>query len=68
MDAADNTGKPPGPELAAAPAAEAGTAASTPAGGHPLGSDAVAILATDPEPECPAGGSVLLVWLPRLAH
>jgi len=47
MDAADNTGKPPGPELAAAPAAEAGTAASTPAGGHPLGPDAVAILATE---------------------
>ena len=47
MDAADNTGKPPGPELAAVPAAEAGTAASTPVSDHPLGPDAVAILATE---------------------
>jgi len=47
MDAADNTGKPPGPELAAAPAAEAGTAGSAPVSDHPLGPDAVAILATE---------------------
>jgi hypothetical protein len=47
MDATDNTGKVPGPELAAAPAAEGGTAVSTPVSGHPLGPDAVAILATE---------------------
>lgn len=47
MDATDNTGKAPGPELAAAPAAEGGAAASTPVSGHPLGPDAVAILATE---------------------
>ena len=47
MDATDNTGKAPGPELAAEHAAEAGTAASTPVGDHPLGPDAVAILATE---------------------
>ena len=47
MDATDNTGKAPGPELAAEPTAEAGTAASTPVGDHPLGPDAVAILATE---------------------
>ena len=47
MDATDNTGKAPGPELAAAPAAEGGTAASTPVSDHPLGPEAVAILATE---------------------
>jgi len=47
MDATDNTGKVPGPELAAAPAAEGGTAAPTPVSDHPLGQDAVAILATE---------------------
>ena len=47
MDATDNTGKAPGPELAAAPAAEGGTAPSTSVSGHPLGPDAVAILATE---------------------
>jgi hypothetical protein len=47
MDATDNTGKAPGPELAAAPAAEGGTAASTPVSDHPLGPDTVAILATE---------------------
>jgi hypothetical protein len=47
MDATDNTGKAPGPELAAASGAERGTAASTPASDHPLGPDAVAILATE---------------------
>jgi hypothetical protein len=47
MDATGNTGKAPGPELAAAPAAEGGTAASTPVSDHPLGPDAVAILATE---------------------
>jgi len=47
MDATDNTGKAPGPELASAPAAEGGTVASTPVTDHPLGPDAVAILATE---------------------
>jgi hypothetical protein len=48
MDATDNTGEAPGPELAAAPAAGGGTAAaSTPVSDHPLGPDAVAILATE---------------------
>jgi hypothetical protein len=47
MDASDNSGRTPGPELAAAPAAEGGTAASTPVSDHPLGPDAVAILATE---------------------
>jgi hypothetical protein len=47
MDAAGNTGKAPGPELAAAPAAEGGTAPSASVSGHPLGPDAVAILATE---------------------
>ena len=47
MDATGNTGKAPGPELAAAPAAGGGTAASTPASDHPLGPDAAAILATE---------------------
>ena len=47
MDAAGNAGKPPGPGLAAAPAAGAGAAGSAPAGGHLLGPDAVAILATE---------------------
>jgi hypothetical protein len=47
MDATDNTGKVPGPELAAAPAAEGGTAASASVSDHPLGPDAVAILATE---------------------
>ena len=47
MDATGNTGKAPGPELAAAPAAETGPAASTPVSGHPLGPDAAAILATE---------------------
>jgi hypothetical protein len=47
MDATDNTGKATGPELAAAPAAEGGTAASTSVSGCPLGPDAVAILATE---------------------
>ena len=47
MDAADNSGKVPGPELAAARAAEGGTAASTPVSDHPHGPDAVAILATE---------------------
>jgi hypothetical protein len=47
MDATDDTGKAPGPELAAAPAAGGGTAASAPVGDHPLGPDAVAILATE---------------------
>jgi hypothetical protein len=47
MHATDNTGKTPGAELAAAPAAEGGTAASTPVGDHRLGPDAVAILATE---------------------
>ena len=47
MDATDNTGKAPGPELAAAPAGEGGTAASTSVSDHPLGPDAVAILAVE---------------------
>jgi hypothetical protein len=47
MDATGNTGKAAGPEPAAAPAAEGGTAASTSVSGHPLGPDAVAILATE---------------------
>ena len=47
MDATGNTGKAPGPELAAAPAAETGPAASTPVSGDPLGPDAAAILATE---------------------
>jgi hypothetical protein len=47
MDATDNTGKAPGPELTAAAAAEGGTAASTSVSDHPLGPDAVAILATE---------------------
>ena len=47
MDETDNTGKAPGPELAAAPAAEGGTAASALVSDHPLGPDAVAILATE---------------------
>jgi len=47
MDATDNTGKAPGPALAAARAAEGGATASTPVSNHPLGPDAVAILATE---------------------
>ena len=47
MDATDNTGKALGPELAAAPGAEGGPAVSTPVSDHPLGPDAVAILATE---------------------
>src|SRR5262249_31735024 len=47
MDAADNTGKDPGSELAAAPAAGGGMAAPTPVSDHLLGPDAVAILATE---------------------
>jgi hypothetical protein len=47
MGATDNPGKAPGPELPAAPAAEAGTAASTSVSDHPLGPDAAAILATE---------------------
>jgi hypothetical protein len=47
IDATGNSGEAPGPELAAAPAAEGGTAASTPVSDHPLGPDAVAILATE---------------------
>jgi hypothetical protein len=47
MNATGNTSKVPGPELTAAPAAEGGTAASTPVSDHPLGPDAVAILATE---------------------
>ena len=47
MDVTDNPGKPSGPELAAAPAAEGGPAVSTPVSDHPLGPDAVAILATE---------------------
>jgi len=47
MDATDNTGMALGPELAAARAAEGGTAASIPGSNHPLGPDAVAILATE---------------------
>src|SRR5215470_15864706 len=43
MDATENTGKASGPERAA----EGGTAASPPVSGHPLGPDAVAILATE---------------------
>ena len=46
-DATDDTGMAPGPELAAARAAEEGTAASAPVSDHPLGPDAVAILATE---------------------
>jgi hypothetical protein len=45
MDATDNTGKAPGPGAAAA--AEGGTAAPTSVSDHPLGPDAVAILATE---------------------
>jgi len=47
MDATDNTGRAPGPEPAAAPAAGGGAAASVPVSGHRLGPDAVAILATE---------------------
>jgi hypothetical protein len=47
MDATDNTGKAPAPELAAAPAAEPGAAVPTPVSDHPLGPDAAAILATE---------------------
>jgi hypothetical protein len=47
MHAIDNTGEAPGRELAAGPAAEGGTAASAPVSDHPLGPDAVAILATE---------------------
>jgi hypothetical protein len=47
MDATDDTGKAQRPELAATPAAEGLTAASTPVSDHPLGPDAVAILATE---------------------
>jgi hypothetical protein len=47
MDATDNTSKAPGPALAAARAAGGGAAASAPVSDHPLGPDAVAILATE---------------------
>jgi len=47
MDVTDNPGKPSGPELAAAPAAEGGAVASTAVSDDPLGPDAVAILATE---------------------
>ncbi len=47
MDETDNTGKARGPELADAPSADRGTAASTPVSGHQLGPDAVAILSTE---------------------
>src|SRR5215469_3122972 len=47
MAATDSTGKAPGPELTAAPAADGSTAVPTPVSDHPLGPDAVAILATE---------------------
>jgi hypothetical protein len=47
MGATDNTGKAPPAGLAGAPAAERGAAVPTPVGDHPLGPDAVAILATE---------------------
>jgi hypothetical protein len=47
MDATDDTGKAPGPELAVTPAAGGGTAASPAVSDHPLGPDAVAILSAE---------------------
>ena len=47
MGAIDNTGKAPGLKLAAAAVAGGGQAAPTPVSDHPLGPDAVAILATE---------------------
>jgi hypothetical protein len=47
MDATDDTGKATRPEPVTAPQADGAPGASNPAGDHPFGRDAAAILATE---------------------